>query len=252
VVYAVIVWAWNRRPRGAAEWIKGRDFPPRVSLETGLRAARKVTRSGRSPCTGVPGPEQPTRHATSRSACSPSASARRRTAGPASRATRRQPRGARGRGHPHVPARAQAPGRGRHLHRVRAGQWRQECLTAATSRARVLMCGWKSRLSSTSVLRLVPVARTSSASSGTCRQAPGLGCYRVQGELLGLGDRRTSRCGGAEEAAAPYRAAAQPHAWRQLLRVPAETMLECDFFHVYRAQRSALTSLAWTVSRIFL
>lgn len=62
VLYAVIVWAWNRRPRGVVEWIKDRYFPPRVSLEAGLRAARKFARSGHPPSTpaqGEPTPEQP-------------------------------------------------------------------------------------------------------------------------------------------------------------------------------------------------
>jgi hypothetical protein len=51
IVYAVIVWAWNRRPRGIAQWIKDRYFAPRVSLESGIRTARKVARSGRAPNT---------------------------------------------------------------------------------------------------------------------------------------------------------------------------------------------------------
>jgi len=62
VLYAVIVWAWNRRPRGVVEWIKDRYFPPRVSLEAGLRTARKFARSGHPPYTptqGTVSPEQP-------------------------------------------------------------------------------------------------------------------------------------------------------------------------------------------------
>jgi hypothetical protein len=62
IVYAVIVWAWNRRPRGMAQWIKDRYFPPRVSLESGIRTARKVARSGRAPNTptkAAPIAEQP-------------------------------------------------------------------------------------------------------------------------------------------------------------------------------------------------
>lgn len=61
VVYAVIVWAWNRRPRGVVQWIKDRYFPPRVSLESGVRTARKIARSGRAPHTpteGAPTAEQ--------------------------------------------------------------------------------------------------------------------------------------------------------------------------------------------------
>ena len=48
IVYAVIVWAWNRRPGGMAQWIKDHCFPPRVSLESGIRTGRKVARSGRA------------------------------------------------------------------------------------------------------------------------------------------------------------------------------------------------------------
>ena len=62
VLYAVIVWAWNRRPRGVVEWIMGRYFPPRVSLEAGVRTARKFARSGHPPYTptqGAVSPEQP-------------------------------------------------------------------------------------------------------------------------------------------------------------------------------------------------
>jgi hypothetical protein len=62
VVYAVILWAWNRRPRGAAEWIKARYFPPRVSMEAGVRTARKFARSGHPPYTpteGVASSDQP-------------------------------------------------------------------------------------------------------------------------------------------------------------------------------------------------
>ena len=55
VLYAVIVWAWNRRPRGVVEWIKGRYFTPRVSLEAGLRTARKFARSGHPPYTPTEG-----------------------------------------------------------------------------------------------------------------------------------------------------------------------------------------------------
>lgn len=43
VVYAVIAWAWGQRPRGAAEWITAHLFPPRVSLEAGMRASRKAS-----------------------------------------------------------------------------------------------------------------------------------------------------------------------------------------------------------------
>lgn len=53
VVYAVVTWAWNRRPRGVVQWVKDRYFPPRVSLETGLRAARKATRSSHPPYTAT-------------------------------------------------------------------------------------------------------------------------------------------------------------------------------------------------------
>ena len=62
IVYAVVLWAWNRRPRGAVQWIKDRYFPPRVSLESGIRAARKVARSGHAPSTPTnwaPSPELP-------------------------------------------------------------------------------------------------------------------------------------------------------------------------------------------------
>lgn len=62
VLYAVIVWAWSRRPRGVVKWIKDRYFPPRVSLEAGLRTARKFARSGHPPFTpaqGAVSPEQP-------------------------------------------------------------------------------------------------------------------------------------------------------------------------------------------------
>jgi len=62
VVYAVIAWAWGRRPRGVAKWIKDRYFPPRVSLEAALRTARKFARSGHPPNTptrGAVSPEQP-------------------------------------------------------------------------------------------------------------------------------------------------------------------------------------------------
>ena len=62
VLYAVIVWAWGRRPRGVVEWSKARYFPPRVSLEAGVRTARKFARSGHPPYTptqGAVSPEQP-------------------------------------------------------------------------------------------------------------------------------------------------------------------------------------------------
>lgn len=45
-----------------AQWIKDRYLPPRVSLESGIRAARKVARSGRAsntPTKGTPIAEQP-------------------------------------------------------------------------------------------------------------------------------------------------------------------------------------------------
>jgi hypothetical protein len=51
VVYVVVTWAWNRRLRGVAKWVKDRYFPPRVSLETGLRAARKAACSRHAPHT---------------------------------------------------------------------------------------------------------------------------------------------------------------------------------------------------------
>jgi hypothetical protein len=62
VVYAVVFWAWNRRPRGVVGWIKARYFPPRVSLEAGVRTARKFARSGHPPFTptdGAVSPDQP-------------------------------------------------------------------------------------------------------------------------------------------------------------------------------------------------
>src|ERR1700722_3692207 len=62
VVYAVIIWAWNRRPRGVVARIKARYFPPRVSLETGVRTARQFARSGHPPYTptqGAVSPDQP-------------------------------------------------------------------------------------------------------------------------------------------------------------------------------------------------
>jgi hypothetical protein len=62
VVYAVIVWAWNRRPRGAGGWIKARYFPPQVSLEADVGTARKFARSGHPPYTptqGAVSPDQP-------------------------------------------------------------------------------------------------------------------------------------------------------------------------------------------------
>jgi hypothetical protein len=59
VVYAVIVWAWNRRPRGVIGWIRARYFPPRVSLEAGLRTARQFARSGHPPYTPTEGAVSP-------------------------------------------------------------------------------------------------------------------------------------------------------------------------------------------------
>lgn len=62
ILYAVVVWAWNRRPRGVVEWVKARYFPPRVSLEAGIRTARKAARSGHPPTTPtkwVPSAELP-------------------------------------------------------------------------------------------------------------------------------------------------------------------------------------------------
>jgi len=62
VLYAVIAWAWGRRPRGAGEWIRARLFPPRVSLEAGVKLARKAARSGHppyAPTQGAVSPDQP-------------------------------------------------------------------------------------------------------------------------------------------------------------------------------------------------
>jgi hypothetical protein len=62
VVYAVIAWAWGRRPREAGEWIRAHLFPPRVSLKAGVKFARKAARSGRPPYTptqGAVSPDQP-------------------------------------------------------------------------------------------------------------------------------------------------------------------------------------------------
>jgi hypothetical protein len=62
VVYAVVLWAWNRRPRGVVRWAKDRYFPPRVSLESGVRTARKYARSDHPPYTPTQGavtPDQP-------------------------------------------------------------------------------------------------------------------------------------------------------------------------------------------------
>jgi hypothetical protein len=61
VVCAVMVWAWNKRPRGVLAWIKARYFPLQVSLEAGRRTTRKFARSGRPPYTptqGAVSPEQ--------------------------------------------------------------------------------------------------------------------------------------------------------------------------------------------------
>ena len=62
VVYGVMAWAWGRRPRGVAAWVKARYFPPRVSLESGVRTARRQANSGRAPYTptqGAVSPDQP-------------------------------------------------------------------------------------------------------------------------------------------------------------------------------------------------
>lgn len=62
VLYAVITWAWGRRPREAGERIKALLFPPRVSLEAGVKHARKAARSGHPPYTptqGAVSPDQP-------------------------------------------------------------------------------------------------------------------------------------------------------------------------------------------------
>ena len=62
VVYAVIAWAWGRRPREAGKWIRTHLFPPRVSLEAGVKLARKAARSGHPPYTPTQGevsPDQP-------------------------------------------------------------------------------------------------------------------------------------------------------------------------------------------------
>lgn len=55
VLYAVIAWVWGRRPREAGEWIKARLFPPRVSLEAGVKFARKAARAGHPPYTPTQG-----------------------------------------------------------------------------------------------------------------------------------------------------------------------------------------------------
>jgi hypothetical protein len=62
VLYAVIAWAWRRRPRGAGERIRAFLFPPRVSLAAGVKAARRAARSGHPPYTpteGAVSPDQP-------------------------------------------------------------------------------------------------------------------------------------------------------------------------------------------------
>ncbi len=59
VLYAVITWAWGRRPRAVGEWVKARLFPPRVSLEAGVRFARKAARSGHAPYTPTQGAVSP-------------------------------------------------------------------------------------------------------------------------------------------------------------------------------------------------
>jgi hypothetical protein len=65
VLYAVVTWAWGRRPREAGERVKALLFPPRVSLEAGVKLARKAARSGHPPYTptqGAVSPDQPLKY----------------------------------------------------------------------------------------------------------------------------------------------------------------------------------------------